>query len=270
MSQTEACCTCATLLTDTKVPYDPDSEKPIVLDRRLECCSRTICAVCQYKNPRFQTYCPFCQISSGPSALPQTGLRLPPSYTKTGTGESSLRTILQQQQQDSESLPPPYSSLPQRTTATAPPTNSPDTIHHLSPTDTLSALSLSYSVPLPVLRSHNNFPVAGTSDYLLAARKFLLIPASHYSGPPLSTPPDPEEEERKNQLRRWMMATKCVDYSVAGLYLKGSEWNVELAVERFKGDEAWERENPLKGKGKEGKGKGRKWGGGGSLMSQLS
>ncbi len=270
MTANEACCTCATLLTDTKVPYDPDSEKPLVLDRRLDCCSRTICATCQHKNPRFQNYCPFCQISSTPTALPQTGLRLPPSYTKVGTGETSLRNLLQESE-----APPPYESLPRRGSASnpsaAPPTDTPDTVHHLSPNDTLPALSLSYSVPINILRQHNNFPPSGGADYLIAARKFLLIPASHYTGPSLSTPPDPEEEERKNKLRRWMMATKCVDYSVAGLYLKGAEWDVEVAVERFKGDEEWERRNPMqanvKGKGKEKTEK--KWGGGGSLVGQL-
>ena len=188
MTANEACCTCATLLQDTKVPYDPESEKPLVLDRRLDCCSRTICASCQANNPRFQNYCPFCQISSTPSALPQTGLRLPPSYTKTGNTQHS----------GAQDNPPPYDSLPHRASSSnppAPPTNTPDTVHHLSPNDTLPSLSLSYSVPLPILRSHNALPPSGEADYLLFARKFILIPASHYTGPNLSSPPDAEEEE---------------------------------------------------------------------------
>ena len=112
---TDSCCTCATLLSDTKVPYDPDSEKPLILERRLPCCSRTICALCQYKNERFQTYCPFCQISSHPSALPPEGLRLPPSYTKksgNGGGETSLRSSLQPK---TDEAPPSYDSLLQTT-----------------------------------------------------------------------------------------------------------------------------------------------------------
>jgi len=118
-------------------------------------------------------------------------------------------------------------------------------------------------VPLPILRAHNNI----FSDSLLAARKYVLIPSSHYQGPPLSTPPDPEEEERKNKLRRWMVATKCPDYSVATLYLKGSEGDLELAVEAYKADEQWEKEHPMERKGKE-KRKGR--GASSSIVGQLS
>jgi hypothetical protein len=143
-----------------------------------------------------------------------------------------------------------------------------DTIHHLSNSDTLSSLSLLYNIPLPVLRQHNSFPVSGTSDFLLPARKIVLIPASHYNGPSLSTPPDPEEEERKNKIRKFMVLTKVVDYGVAGLYLGGSGWSVETAVGEWREDERWERENPLKAKGKEKRRRGL--GGGGSLVGQLS
>jgi hypothetical protein len=233
MSRVEACCTCATLLSDTKVPYDTETEKPICLDRRLECCSRTICATCQYKNSRFQTYCPFCQISSEPTALPSTGLRLPPSYASTSTSLG-------------EDLPPPYASVSALSVNRSYPPETEDVIHFLNAEDTMSSLSLSYRVPVPVLREHNKVH----SDPLLAARKWVLIPKSHYNGPPLSTPPDPEEEERKNKLRRWMIATKCPDYNIATLYLKGSDYNLEVATEFFKADERWEKDHPMKGKGR--------------------
>ena len=233
MSGVEACCTCATLLSDTKVPYDTESEKPICLDRRLECCNRTICATCQYKNSRFQTYCPFCQISSEPTALPSTGLRLPPSYA------SSSRTF-------GEDLPPSYASISAMYMKGSSPPETEDVVHFLNAEDTMPSLSLAYGVPPPVLRAHNKVH----SDQLLAARKWVLIPRSHYNGPPLSTPPDPEEEERKNKLRRWMIATKCAEYNVATLYLKGSDYNLEVAIESFKADERWERDNPMKGKGR--------------------
>ena len=76
------------------------------------------------------------------------------------------------------------------------------------------------------------------------------------------------------------MATKCVEYDVAGLYLKGAEWDVELGVERFRADEEWERRNPM-GANVKGKGKGKgevamrenRWGGNGAgtggLVGQL-
>ena len=253
----EACCTCATVLSDTKVPYDTESEKPICLDRRLECCGRTICATCQYKNQRFQTYCPYCQISSAPSALPAEGLRLPPSYR-----DNDSRAL---------DLPPAYDSLPSRQYALGsvsspvrPPEDTEDTVHFLIPEDSLHSLSLAYRVPQDVLRRHN----ALFSDSLLIARKFVLIPQAYYTGPPLSNPPDPEEEERKNKLRRWMVATKCPEYNVAQLYLKGSQYDLEVAIEAFKADEQWEKEHPLDAKG-EHKGKPRR-SFGASLVGQLS
>lgn len=319
MPQAGTCCTCASFLSDTKVPRDPKSEKPLTFDRHLECCPRIICAACQYKNPRFQTYCPFCQISSEPTALPQNGLRLPPAYSKTATAksngrhaeETSLRTQLAGIGQDE--APPPYtpsSTASVQNTLSSPYTaqahhassissddastqsSSSDTIHHLSPSDTLTSLSLAYKVPIPILQSHNNL----FASNLLAGRKILLIPASHYQGPPLSTPPDPAEEARKRRIRRWMVATKCADYRVAEVYLKGvtsstmsgSEAGLESerspngdiegreeedqglkeAIERFKADEEWERRNPLQDK--KGKmGARRRVGGGGSLSGQL-
>jgi len=245
MTLADSCCTCATLLSDTKVPYDLQSEKPLVFTRRLECCSRDICALCQYKNPRFQSYCPFCQISTGPSALPKDGLRLPPSYSKTAHSKNENAGR-------GDSPPPSYhdSSQPQRSLleqpSLAPPEDTEDTVHFVSLEDSLPSLSIAYSVPIAVLRQHNNL----YSDSLLTARKWVLIPRSHYDGPSLSTPPDPEEEERKTKLRRWMVATKCADYAVATLYLKGSDYNLDIAVDAFKADEEWERRNPLKGKGK--------------------
>lgn len=234
MSSATACCTCATLLSDTKVPYSTESEKPLTFDRHLDCCGRTICACCQYDNPRFQTYCPFCQISCGPNPLPANGLRLPPAYSTSSKAATNAQG----------DLPPAYSSITALAAAGSQPPESDDVIHYLNPEDSIASLSLGYQVPVPVLRAHNGV----YSDNLLAARKWVLVPASHYQGPPLSSPPDPDEEERKNKLRRWMVATKCPDYDVAALYLKGSDYGLEAAVEAFKADEQWEREHPMKGK----------------------
>jgi hypothetical protein len=229
-----ACCTCATLLSDTKIPYSIDSEKPLSFDRTLECCGRTICASCQYDNPRFQTYCPFCQISCGPSPLPANGLRLPPAYSTSSKSEAQQIQI----------LPPAYASITAPAAAGSQPPETDGVVHFLTADDSIPSLSLAYQVPISVLRTHNSV----FSDNLLMARKWILIPRSHYQGPPLSLPPDPEEEERKNKLRRWMVATKCPDYDVATLYLKGSEHNLEAAVEAFRADEQWEKEHPMKGK----------------------
>jgi hypothetical protein len=72
----EACCTCATLLSSIPLTYDEKTEKPTQFERRLDCCGRAICARCLTDNPRFANYCPFCQISTGPSPLPAQGLRV--------------------------------------------------------------------------------------------------------------------------------------------------------------------------------------------------
>lgn len=266
MTESDSCCTCATLLTDVKLPYDPDSEKPLLHHRRLECCSRQICATCQYQNVRFQSYCPFCQISSGPSVLPKDGLRLPPSYTKLPSSRNPAAR--------SETPPPSYDELTtlRRVSdqGTAPPSDTEDTVHFVDSEDSLQSISLAYKVPVTVLRRNNNL----YSDQLVVARKWILIPKTHYTGPPLSSPPDPEEEERKTKLRRWMVATKCADYNVATLYLKGSDYNLEIAVESFKADEEWEKRHPLKGKGKGKVGQNmtqiERFGRGGSLAGQLS
>ena len=82
-----------------------------------------------------------------------------------------------------------------------------------------------------------------------------------------------EERERKSKVRRFMVAVKCHQYDVAELYLKQAEGILEEAVERWKEDEKWERENPFNGKGK-GQGKGkigkRRVGAGAGLTGQLS
>lgn len=176
-------------------------------------------------------------------------------------------------------------------------TTPPDVLHHLHPTDTLASLSLSYHVPAPILRSHNNL----FSDSLLAARRTLLIPGIHYQGPSLSGEPVESEEERiwKGRLRRFMVRSKCARYDVAEVYLKGAMGEkgssrngggiqmqvssedregdanerdevVEEAVMRWEDDERWEREHPYeKEKGKAVNTGRRKKGFGGSLASQL-
>jgi hypothetical protein len=57
-------------------------------------------------------------------------------------------------------------------------------------------------------------------------------------------------------------------YDVAVLYLKQSEYNLGEAIEAFKADERWEKENPLDKKGK-GKSKSTRQRLGGGLSGQL-
>lgn len=48
-----------------------------------------------------------------------------------------------------------------------------------------------------------------------------------------------------------MVGAKCHEYSVAELYLGNAGGDVEKALESWREDERWERENPLEtGKGK--------------------
>lgn len=291
-SKMEACCTCARLLTAVPL-YSEKSEKLIPQDRRLECCGRTICGDCLLvrppfptttppcamltrvfqKNTRFQTYCPYCQITSTPSLLPQ-GLKEPPSYSSLPPNPSAtLLPTSSDSPPPYTSLPPSYSPSPQQPQLSekqqTPPQQQEPILHFLNHAhDTLPSLSLAYSVPISSIRSLNRL----TSDHLLAARKTILIPisppsssSSSSSGTSSATPavvslsPVPvegeEEELRKNKIRRWMVATKIADYDVAVLYLEQSAYNLAQAVARFLEDEAWEREHPLDAR-RRGKGKG--------------
>lgn len=62
-------------------------------------------------------------------------------------------------------------------------------------------------------------------------------------------------------------------YDVALLYLKQAEYDLDTAVQSFKADEKWERENPMsassKGKSKQSTGR-RKYGISGGITGQLS
>jgi hypothetical protein len=198
----EACCTCASLLSSIPPTYNEKTEKPSQYERRLECCGRAICARCITDNPRFQTYCPFCQVSIIPTSLPQ-GLRDPPPYSPPS---ASLK------QEDFESDPPRYSdlidvkTLPEKSREDAP-----DVLHFIDPQrDSVSSLSLQYGVPASALRKTN----ALYADHLLAARRTVLIPGEYYKGG-ISLSPRPvegeEEELRKSKVRKWMVACKVAE-----------------------------------------------------------
>ncbi|OAG01509.1 uncharacterized protein CC84DRAFT_1153369 [Paraphaeosphaeria sporulosa] len=271
----EACCTCAALLSSIPPTYDEKTEKPTQYERRLECCGRAICARCMTDNPRFKTYCPFCQVSIVPSPLPQ-GLRDPPAYSPPDGSVDEL---------------PPYST--QNTLQPQPPTekskdaladSAPDVLHFVDPNnDTISSLSLRYGVPADALRRTNNM----FADHLLAARRTVLISGEYYKGG-VSLSPRPlegeEEEIRKGKVRKFMVGCKVADvapqnrYDVALIYLQQADYNLDDAITAFKADERWEKEHPLeaarKGKAKTPqRSSRRKWtlgGSGGGLTGQMS
>ena len=201
---TDACATCAQT-------YDTPSEKPLFPGRTLPCCNRTICARCLNQNKRFETYCPYCQISTAPSSLPQ-GLRDRPAYSSLETENVSARGT-----SDDEALPPPYyqagnycengNTSDEKGGAAAP---ADDVLHFVAPGDSMRSLALAYDVPVAALRKTNNI----YSDHLIQARKTLLIPGEYYKGG-VSLSPRPleseEEEIKKNKVRRWMVACKVAE-----------------------------------------------------------
>lgn len=209
-----ACCICSTLL-DT---YDAKTEKPIIAARYLPCCTRAICQRCISSNPRYTTYCPYCQISTAPTTLPQ-GLRDPPPYpddpdSKTSTASSTTETL---DAEDDEL--PPYTShdssraRPQEKNGGSDSDghdDAQDVLHFLTPDDTLRSLALAYKVPLSALRRTNNI----FADPLLQARRTILIPGEFYKGGQ-SLSPRPiegeEEELKKSKIRRWMVACKVAE-----------------------------------------------------------
>jgi hypothetical protein len=120
-------------------------------------------------------------------------------------------------------------------------------IHFVRATDTLPGLALLYNVPLGVLRSHNRL----WSDHLLVARSAISIPASHYRGGSHS-PAAEEGDDKKCLLKRFQITTKCVDVKMAEAYLDAAGGRLEEAVETWRADEGWVREQ----EGRERRGKG--------------
>lgn len=194
----DSCATCAQTFGG---PQDAASEKSPLPGRYLDCCSRSICSRCLNSNKRYETYCPYCQISVAPTSLPQ-GLRDPPAY-------SSLADLAIPPPPDSVSdCPPPYTAeggwrVDEKHDVEA----APDVLHFIAPSDSINSLSLAYAVPVNALRKTNNV----YADHLLHARKTILIPGAYYKGG-VSLSPQPleseEEEIKKNKIRRWMVSCK--------------------------------------------------------------
>jgi hypothetical protein len=194
----DSCATCAQ-------SYDAPSEKPLFPGRTLPCCSRTICARCLNQNKRYETYCPYCQITTAPSSLPQ-GLRDPPAYSSLEPNVAPPENT-----SDDETLPAyqagDYAGSANEKGGAAP---AEDVLHFVAPEDSMRSLALAYAVPVAALRKTNNI----YSDHLVQARKTILIPGEHYKGG-VSLSPRPleseEEEIKKNKVRRWMMACKVAE-----------------------------------------------------------
>ncbi|AEO57698.1 hypothetical protein MYCTH_2304187 [Thermothelomyces thermophilus ATCC 42464] len=208
------CCTCASLLPAVpRVSSSSPSEKPVPDGRRLSCCGRIICGVCIHNNPRFSSYCPYCQTSGAPLPLSdrfevrprrseaeaelQSESDHPPPYSaiaqtikvKLNTTEPADPPPPYSPSSSSSSSPTISSSTPRPSSPKQPPAIDEKAtapagyaIHHLRHPphphpDTLASISLRYGIPLPVLRRHNNLP--SDADYLLAARNTVLIPAAY-------------------------------------------------------------------------------------------
>lgn len=190
---------------------------------------------------------------------------------------------------------PPYAP-PQASTSSAPALPSPapekpdykpsqeqedsNGIHYIQPSETLQGIAFSYGVKPSQLITLNKLPLAvlSTQPSLLHTRSFLLLPAGVQSRAP--DPHDaPDVAYYKSVLRRFQMASKCADPSVADVYVKAAfekkqqeldfiranqearmgqggihqhlqqtvpEQGGELedALEAFRLDEKWEREHP--------------------------
>lgn len=264
-----ACATCASTFDSITAPL---SEKPLLPGRDLHCCGRSVCSRCLNQNKRYETYCPYCQITTEPSLLPQ-GLKDPPPYSTVDS-----RLPLSRNRADDEL--PAYSEhrpvqSPVEKSSSQP---AEDVLHFVRPNDSLHSLGLAYGVPLNALRKTNSI----YSDHLVQARKTILIPGEYYKGGvSLSAQPieGEEEEARKNKLRRFQVATKVSEYvfqhdlasalilivltsipptlryDVAQLYLKNADWILEAAIEAYREDEQWEKDHPLEAKQNMRKGK---------------
>ncbi|EWC47141.1 hypothetical protein DRE_03510 [Drechslerella stenobrocha 248] len=179
-------------------------EKPVEMTVHTSaCCGRQVCNPCANVSP-------FCPTQKRPLPTAPVPGKPPPAASQ----QEASRTA-------SPPPPPPYTDA--------------DVVHHLRSTDTLPALSLLYSTPLPILRSYNRL----YSDALLAARSHILIPASHYLGPSLS--PSTTQSPRSTALARFQLASKCVDYDLANAYLDAADGQLDAALKQYAADEQWER-----------------------------
>lgn len=199
-----ACATCASTFDSA---LDPASEKPLIVGRYLNCCGRSICSRCLNQNKRYETYCPYCQITSDPAPILPQGLKDPPAYP------SHEDRISQPSEKGGEDELPAYSEhqvVQPLAEKSGQDELAPDVLHFVTPNDSIRSLALAYGIPIHTLRKANNI----YSDHLIQARRTVLIPGEYYKGG-VSLSPRPiegeEEEAKKNKVRRWMMACKVAE-----------------------------------------------------------
>ena len=137
--------------------------------------------------------------------------------------------------------PPPY--MPSNSLPSEPRSQGSDVVHYLKSTDNLQSLSLAYRIPIQILLSHNKLH----SENLLHSRTKLRIPAAYYQGESQSPHPleSEKERERRTKIRKLMSRCKISEYNEAVLCLEFCEWDLENAIEKWKGDEEFERRRPL-------------------------
>lgn len=200
-----ACATCASTFDSA---LDPASEKPLIVGRYLDCCSRSICSRCLNQNKRYETYCPYCQITSDPSPLLPQGLKDPPAYSSADDGRPPPLERTEEADQlpaysEHQAVQPPLEKRGEDEPA-------PDVLHFVTPNDSVRSLALAYDVPVNALRKANNI----YSDHLIQARRTVIVPGEYYKGG-VSLSPRPvegeEEEAKKGKVRRWMMACKVAE-----------------------------------------------------------
>jgi hypothetical protein len=232
----EACCTCATLLSNITPLYDENTEKPKALDRRLECCNRVICGTCIYVGHNLPDSIPVTYINAdyriiraleitvspqlSPFPLPldhisnnnsltgvfcqisiiptslPQGLRNPPLYTSPAPPPPSYTN-------DSlhDSTLPPYPSSPPLP-ASHPSLAPEKSFTAASAPDVLHFLNHSTDSVLSLSMLYR-IPISAlrrangiTSDHLLLARRTVLIPGEFYKGG-VSLSPRPVEGEEE-------------------------------------------------------------------------
>lgn len=207
--ETNMASACATCASSYGSPESSLSEKHPLPGRHLPCCGRSICSRCLNQNKRYETYCPYCQITTEPSLLPQ-GLKDPPAYSSIDNKRNQPPPSNNNGNNNDEEPPAYTSHAPLQPPPEKHQQPAEDVLHFLKKDDTLSSLSLAYKVPLPALRKANNL----YADHLLQGRKTVIIPGEFYKGG-VSLSPEPvegeEEDLRKRKLRRFQVAAKVAE-----------------------------------------------------------